>query len=226
MKVWAAPPRTGWNYIPSIRCTHDLESTNWHNTNSSQAPIRNKNLRIFQSLNLILPLETSAQPRRLIPAGKSSQAHPRPHQSGPLTGPKPSLERRACNSLVCRATDVNGRESELFERAPSSHPSQNSNKQHRHEHSASIDAPHTTCILSNLPGCDIVVSPQRCNFHNTWSFLPWGPLADSELGVGEQKDFEVYSCHISPDGSRLATAGGGTLTRLHDPPLAIHTYLR
>ncbi|KAK3900904.1 protein HIR1 [Staphylotrichum tortipilum] len=25
---------------------------------------------------------------------------------------------------------------------------------------------------------------------------------------GEQKDFEVYSCHISPDGSRLATAGG------------------
>ena len=26
--------------------------------------------------------------------------------------------------------------------------------------------------------------------------------------AGEQKDFEVYSCHISPDGSRLATAGG------------------
>ncbi|KXX76958.1 Protein HIR1 [Madurella mycetomatis] len=25
---------------------------------------------------------------------------------------------------------------------------------------------------------------------------------------GEQKDFEVYSCHISPDGTRLATAGG------------------
>ncbi|KAK1771717.1 protein HIR1 [Phialemonium atrogriseum] len=25
---------------------------------------------------------------------------------------------------------------------------------------------------------------------------------------GEQKDFEVYSCHVSPDGSRLATAGG------------------
>ena len=25
---------------------------------------------------------------------------------------------------------------------------------------------------------------------------------------GEQKDFEVYSCHISPDGKRLATAGG------------------
>lgn len=27
--------------------------------------------------------------------------------------------------------------------------------------------------------------------------------------TGEQKDFEVYSCHVSPDGSRLATAGGG-----------------
>ncbi|KAK4103257.1 Hira-domain-containing protein [Parathielavia hyrcaniae] len=25
---------------------------------------------------------------------------------------------------------------------------------------------------------------------------------------GEQKDFEVYSCHVSPDGSRIATAGG------------------
>ncbi|CAJ2504915.1 Uu.00g123090.m01.CDS01 [Anthostomella pinea] len=25
---------------------------------------------------------------------------------------------------------------------------------------------------------------------------------------GEQKDFEVYSCHVSPDGTRLATAGG------------------
>ncbi|CAK7205837.1 HIR complex subunit [Sporothrix eucalyptigena] len=26
--------------------------------------------------------------------------------------------------------------------------------------------------------------------------------------AGEQKDFEVYSCHVSPDGKRLATAGG------------------
>lgn len=25
---------------------------------------------------------------------------------------------------------------------------------------------------------------------------------------GEQKDFEVYSCHVSSDGKRLATAGG------------------
>ena len=27
--------------------------------------------------------------------------------------------------------------------------------------------------------------------------------------LGEQKDFEVYSCHVSSDGKRLATAGGG-----------------
>jgi hypothetical protein len=33
--------------------------------------------------------------------------------------------------------------------------------------------------------------------------------------AGEQKDFEVYSCHVSPDGSRLATAGGGMSMRLN-----------
>ena len=26
---------------------------------------------------------------------------------------------------------------------------------------------------------------------------------------GEKKDFEVYSCHVSPDGTRLVTAAGG-----------------
>jgi protein HIRA/HIR1 len=26
---------------------------------------------------------------------------------------------------------------------------------------------------------------------------------------GEKKDFEVYSCHVSPDGERLVTAAGG-----------------
>ena len=26
---------------------------------------------------------------------------------------------------------------------------------------------------------------------------------------GEKKDFEIYSCHVSPDGERLVTAGGG-----------------
>ena len=26
---------------------------------------------------------------------------------------------------------------------------------------------------------------------------------------GEKKDFEIYSCHVSPDGSRLVTAGRG-----------------
>ncbi|RQM05713.1 hypothetical protein DH86_00003780, partial [Scytalidium sp. 3C] len=34
------------------------------------------------------------------------------------------------------------------------------------------------------------------------------------LRLGEQKDFEVYSCHVSPDGSRLASAAGGT----NEPP--------
>lgn len=31
-------------------------------------------------------------------------------------------------------------------------------------------------------------------------FLAW---------IGERKDFEVYACDISPDGSRLVTAAGG-----------------
>ncbi|KAL2020391.1 hypothetical protein VTK56DRAFT_8434 [Thermocarpiscus australiensis] len=31
---------------------------------------------------------------------------------------------------------------------------------------------------------------------------------------GEQKDFEVYSCHVSPDGARLATAGGDGHVRI------------
>lgn len=31
---------------------------------------------------------------------------------------------------------------------------------------------------------------------------------------GEQKDFEVYSCHVSPDGKRLATAGGDGHVRI------------
>ena len=29
---------------------------------------------------------------------------------------------------------------------------------------------------------------------------------------GEKKDFEVYSCHVSPDGTRLVTAAGGDKT--------------
>jgi protein HIRA/HIR1 len=32
------------------------------------------------------------------------------------------------------------------------------------------------------------------------------------LHLGELKDFEVYSCHVSPDGSRLVTAAGGVFT--------------
>lgn len=50
-----------------------------------------------------------------------------------------------------------------------------------------------------------------------WKFYREAELTD--LGdcvsqcAGEQKDFEVYSCHVSPDGERLATAGGGPLFR-------------
>lgn len=29
--------------------------------------------------------------------------------------------------------------------------------------------------------------------------------------IGERKDFEVYSCDVSPDGKRLVTAAGGKL---------------
>lgn len=35
------------------------------------------------------------------------------------------------------------------------------------------------------------------------------------LGLGEQKDFEVYSLHVSPDGTRLATAAGGKVSETH-----------
>ena len=47
--------------------------------------------------------------------------------------------------------------------------------------------------------------------------LFWEQLLTVPVHAGEQKDFEVYSCHISPDGSRLATAGGGTSMRLNNP---------
>ena len=33
--------------------------------------------------------------------------------------------------------------------------------------------------------------------------------ANNSDSTGERKDFEVYSCDISPDGSRLVTAAGG-----------------
>ena len=36
------------------------------------------------------------------------------------------------------------------------------------------------------------------------------------ISAGEKKDFEVYSCDVSPDGSRLVTAAGGTLPRSLD----------
>lgn len=31
--------------------------------------------------------------------------------------------------------------------------------------------------------------------------------------TGDLKDIEVYSCHVSPDGKRLATAAGGPYTQ-------------
>lgn len=36
----------------------------------------------------------------------------------------------------------------------------------------------------------------------------------TNLLVGEQKDFEVYSCNVSPDGKRLATAAGDGHVRI------------
>lgn len=32
---------------------------------------------------------------------------------------------------------------------------------------------------------------------------------------GEKKDFDVYSCHVSPDGTRLVTAAGGESLQFH-----------
>lgn len=34
---------------------------------------------------------------------------------------------------------------------------------------------------------------------------------------GEKKDFEVYSCHVSPDGTRLVTAAGGDTLHFSRP---------
>ncbi|KAH7323079.1 TUP1-like enhancer of split [Stachybotrys elegans] len=39
---------------------------------------------------------------------------------------------------------------------------------------------------------------------------------------GEQKDFEVYSCHVSPDGKRLATAGGDGHVRIWSTESVYH----
>lgn len=60
----------------------------------------------------------------------------------------------------------------------------------------------------------------KSEMNSTWSKWPWGSNATHpallhvlmyECGLlGEKKEFEVYSCHVSSDGARLATAGGGT----------------
>ncbi|EAU35982.1 conserved hypothetical protein [Aspergillus terreus NIH2624] len=41
-----------------------------------------------------------------------------------------------------------------------------------------------------------------------------GPLTPTLLSTGERKDFEVYSCDVSPDGSRLVTAAGDGYVRI------------
>ncbi|KAJ6438829.1 transposase-like protein [Purpureocillium lavendulum] len=63
-------------------------------------------------------------------------------------------------------------------------------------------------------------SPQRPNPHEAPARTA---VLDPEMHIikpswlshsGEQKDFEVYSCHVSPDGKRLATAGGDGHVRI------------
>lgn len=41
--------------------------------------------------------------------------------------------------------------------------------------------------------------------------------------LGEKKDFEVYSCDVSPDGSRLVTAAGGELDEPYIPHFDIRS---
>jgi protein HIRA/HIR1 len=41
-----------------------------------------------------------------------------------------------------------------------------------------------------------------------------GSLTPTLLPKGERKDFEVYSCDVSPDGSRLVTAAGDGYVRI------------
>lgn len=43
-----------------------------------------------------------------------------------------------------------------------------------------------------------------------WSDVYMSSCADFlSIRIGERKDFEVYSCDVSPDGKRLVTAAGG-----------------
>jgi WD40 repeat protein len=42
----------------------------------------------------------------------------------------------------------------------------------------------------------------------------WAFVLTCATDPGEQKDFEVYSCHVSADGKRLATAGGDGHVRI------------
>src|SRR5947209_18616549 len=51
----------------------------------------------------------------------------------------------------------------------------------------------------------VVLPPSSVTPFQIQSLLTELPLS------GEKKDFEVYSCHVSPDGTRLVTAAGGEL---------------
>jgi protein HIRA/HIR1 len=59
---------------------------------------------------------------------------------------------------------------------------------------------------------------------------PWGyvraahdMIQDSRSNIlaGELKDHEVYSCHVSPDGKRIVSAGGGELASIPSRYLTI-----
>lgn len=80
----------------------------------------------------------------------------------------------------------------------------------RHGDCAPIGTPHPTCISSSLHGCGIVVGSPTVD---PVVFCCLLRRVDFPSCAGEHKDFEVYSCHISPDGKRLATAGGGASIR-------------
>ena len=51
---------------------------------------------------------------------------------------------------------------------------------------------------------------------NSWRYVALLIVKDIDTHseTGERKDFEVYSCHVSPDGSRLVTAAGGERIKL------------
>lgn len=70
-----------------------------------------------------------------------------------------------------------------------------------HTYNASLQA-----VMAEPQRYVALASPSRLSLDARSSVIT---PTDSFARAGEQKDFEVYSCHVSPDGKRLATAGGG-----------------